>query len=259
VTVTQNISSSVQVQHQGLLLGAMLPHFRRALRNWPALMCSSSAACAAPLSTAYDVGNSTNIKWHEGAVPTEAKEQLLGQKGCVIWFTGLSGSGKSTVACTLEHALHEQGHLTALMDGDNIRHGLNANLGFSAADREENIRRIGEVAKLFADSGVITLVSFISPYRKDRDRARSICRPGTFIECYMKVPLDLCEARDPKGLYKKARAGQLKGFTGIDDPYEEPEAAELVLEAYDAAGQQTTPQVLAAQILSHLRSQGIIS
>jgi adenylylsulfate kinase len=218
-------------------------------------MAQHQAAC---FSTAYDVGASTNIKWHEGAVPTEDKEKLLGQKGCVIWFTGLSGSGKSTVACTLEYALNESGRATALLDGDNIRHGLNANLGFSAADREENIRRIGEVAKLFADSGIITLVSFISPYRKDRDRARSIVRPGQFIECYMKVPIDICEERDPKGLYKKARAGLIKGFTGIDDPYEEPEAAELVLEARDPEGKQYTPQVLAGRILEFLSKKKYI-
>jgi adenylyl-sulfate kinase len=139
------------------------------------------------VSTAYDVGKSTNIKWHEGAVTTTAKEALLGQRGCVVWFTGLSGSGKSTVACTAEHALIEQGKLTALLDGDNIRHGLNKNLGFSAEDRAENIRRIGEVSKLFADTGLITLVSFISPYRKDRDAVRARLPQGRFIEVYMKV------------------------------------------------------------------------
>lgn len=147
----------------------------------------ASTSQQAGMSTAYDVGSSTNIKWHEGAVPTEDKETLLKQRGCVVWFTGLSGSGKSTVACTLEHALKEQGKLTALLDGDNVRHGLNKNLGFSAADREENIRRIGEVSKLFADAGLITLVSFISPYRQDRERVRARAGPGRFIEVFMKV------------------------------------------------------------------------
>lgn len=206
----------------------------------------------------YHIDKSTNIKWHEGAVPTERKEALLGQRGCVVWFTGLSGSGKSTVACTLEHALHSLGHTTAMLDGDNIRHGLNKNLGFSAADREENIRRVGEVAKLFADTGLITIISFISPYRKDRQRARSLVPPGRFIEVFMKVPLDLCEHRDPKGLYKKARAGQLKGFTGIDDPYEEPESAEIVLEAYDADGVQRKPQDMARELLQYLNEGGFL-
>ncbi|KIY94021.1 adenylylsulfate kinase [Monoraphidium neglectum] len=158
---------------------------------------------------------STDITWHEGGVAREQKEALLGQRGCVLWFTGLSGSGKSTVAATLEHALHKLGRATALLDGDNVRHGLNRDLGFSAADREENIRRIGEVARLFAESGVIVLVSFISPYRQDRDRARALLPPGRFIEVFMDTPLEVCEQRDPKGLYKKARAGQIKGFTGL--------------------------------------------
>lgn len=165
------------------------------LRALPRLMPTASFAAASELlpattrsvSTAYDVGKSTNIKWHEGAVPTTAKEAIMGQRGCVLWFTGLSGSGKSTVACTLEHALAEQGKVTALLDGDNIRHGLNKNLGFSAADRQENIRRIGEVSKLFSEAGLITLVSFISPYRADRDAVRNRLPPGRFIEVFMKV------------------------------------------------------------------------
>ena len=149
----------------------------------------SLATRAMSSSAVYTVGHSTNIKWHEGAVPTEAKEKLLNQRGCVVWFTGLSGSGKSTVACTLEHALAEQGKVTALLDGDNIRHGLNKNLGFSAEDRQENIRRIGEVSKLFSETGLITLVSFISPYRRDRDAVRARLPPGRFIEVFMKVGL----------------------------------------------------------------------
>ncbi len=180
------------------------------------------------------------------------------QRGCVVWFTGLSGSGKSTVACTLEHALAERGKITALLDGDNIRHGLNSNLGFSATDREENIRRIGEVSKLFADTGIITLVSFISPYRRDRDRVRSRVPPGKFVEVFMKVPINICEERDPKGLYKKARAGQLKGFTGIDDPYEEPQNAEVMLEAETSDGKRISPTEQAAVLLKYLEAKGFL-
>lgn len=232
------------------------------------LASSSAAGCAAALasssvfrgfSTAYDVGQSTNIKWHEGMVSTEAKENLLKQRGCVLWFTGLSGSGKSTVACTLEHALLEQGRLTACLDGDNIRHGLNKNLGFTEADRTENIRRIGEVSKLFADTGVITLVSFISPYRADRDRVRSRLAPGQFVEVFMKIPIEVCEQRDPKGLYKKARAGLLKGFTGIDDPYQEPTNAELVIQCKGSDGVHRRPEDQAAEILAYLRKNGFLA
>lgn len=220
---------------------------------------TSLGAMSRCVSTAYDVGASTNIKWQEGAVSTETKESSMQQRGIVVWFTGLSGSGKSTVACTLEHALAESKKVTALLDGDNIRHGLNSNLGFSASDREENIRRIGEVSKLFADTGIITLVSFISPYRKDRDRVRARVTPGRFVEVYMKVPISICEERDPKGLYKKARAGQLKGFTGIDDPYEEPTNPELVLEAETADGKRISPQVQARTMLEYLHSKGFLN
>lgn len=173
----------------------------------------------------------TNIHWHEGEVSRDERCKALGQKGCVVWFTGLSGSGKSTVACAVESALVNLGRHCYRLDGDNIRFGLNKNLAFSAEDRTENIRRIGEVCKLFADAGIITLSSFISPYFKDRDAAREVCEKAglKFIEVYVEVPLDVAEERDPKGLYKKARAGEIKGFTGIDDPYEEPEKAELTL------------------------------
>ncbi len=158
----------------------------------------SNAGTVLPASfTAYDVGRSSNIKWHEGAVPQADKEKLLGQKGTVLWFTGLSGSGKSTVACTLEHALAARGKATALLDGDNIRHGLNKNLGFSAEDRAENIRRIGEVSKLFADAGIITLVSFISPYKRDRDSVRARLEAGRFVEVYMKVSI-ITSCLDPR-------------------------------------------------------------
>jgi adenylylsulfate kinase len=201
----------------------------------------------------------TNITWHEGHVGREDREKLLGQKGATIWFTGLSGSGKSTIAFTLEHALVDRGHLAYVLDGDNIRHGLNKNLGFSAADREENIRRIGEVAKLFADTGVITLTSFISPYRKDRDQVRKIHAEAglTFIEVLVEVPIDICEQRDPKGLYAKARAalaeGKGMGFTGVDDPYEAPVSPEIVLR-----NDQVTPQDAAAQVLQYLESKGLL-
>ncbi len=201
----------------------------------------------------------TNITWHEGHVKREDRQNLLGQKGATIWFTGLSGSGKSTIAFTLEHALVERGHLTYVLDGDNVRHGLNKNLGFSAADREENIRRIGEVARLFADTGVIALTSFISPYRKDRDQARKMHQDSglEFIEILVDVPIEVCETRDPKGLYKKARAalaeGKGMGFTGIDDPYEAPTAPALVIH-----NDRVTPQEAAAQVIEYLASKGLL-
>jgi adenylylsulfate kinase len=197
----------------------------------------------------------TNITWHEGHVTREQRAQLLGQKGATLWFTGLSGSGKSTIAFTLEHALVERGRLAYVLDGDNIRHGLNKNLGFSAADREENIRRIGEVAKLFADSGAITMTSFISPYRKDRDLVRSLHADSglPFIEIHVNTPISTCEKRDPKGLYQKARAGQLKNFTGVDDPYEAPTKPELTIDATNVS-----PQEAAGKLLDYLTHQGII-
>jgi adenylylsulfate kinase len=197
----------------------------------------------------------TNITWHEGHVSREARAVLLKQKGATLWFTGLSGSGKSTIAFTLEHALVQLGRMAYVLDGDNIRHGLNKNLGFSAADREENIRRIGEVAKLFADAGLITMSSFISPYRKDRDavRALHVAAGVPFIEIHVNTPIETCEQRDPKGLYKKARAGQLKNFTGIDDPYEPPTTPELTL---DATG--VSPQDAAAQLIAMLKNKGIL-
>lgn len=197
----------------------------------------------------------TNITWHEGHVSREERCGLLKQKGATLWFTGLSGSGKSTIAFTLEHALIQRGRLAYVLDGDNIRHGLNKNLGFSAADREENIRRIGEVAKLFADCGVLTMTSFISPYRKDRDIVRALHDAGNlpFIEIHVNTPIDTCEQRDPKGLYKKARAGQLKGFTGIDDPYEAPLQPEYVLDATN-----TSPQEATVQLLEYLEKRQLI-
>lgn len=197
----------------------------------------------------------TNITWHEGHVTRDERAKLLNQKGCTIWFTGLSGSGKSTIAYTLEHALVQRGHLAYVLDGDNIRHGLNKNLGFSAQDREENIRRIGEVAKLFADLGAITMTSFISPYRKDRDGVRKLHEEGglPFIEVHVNTPIETCEQRDPKGLYKKARAGQIKNFTGIDDPYEAPEKPELTIDATS-----TSPQEATVLLLQYLEKQGLV-
>ena len=198
----------------------------------------------------------TNITWHEGHVTREGRAAVLGQKGATLWFTGLSGSGKSTIAFTLEHALVQLGHLAYVLDGDNIRHGLNKNLGFSAADREENIRRIGEVAKLFADCGVLTMTSFISPYRKDRDQARALhAEAGVpFIEIHMATPIGVCEERDPKGLYKKARAGQLKGFTGVDDPYEPPLKPELRLDA-----SAHSPEQAARKVWQYLEERGLLA
>lgn len=177
---------------------------------------------------------STNIHWHAGNMTREERWKSLNGKGCTLWFTGLSASGKSTIASALEQSLVNSGINCYRLDGDNIRFGLNKNLGFSAEDRAENIRRIGEVAKLFADSGCVALTSFISPYRKDRDLCRELHEKDKagaipFMEVYCDTPIDVCEQRDPKGLYKKARAGELKGFTGIDDPYEAPVNPELVL------------------------------
>ena len=193
----------------------------------------------------------TNIVWHEGHVTREERQGLLAQQGVMVWLTGLPSSGKSTIAFTAEHALMAQGRLAYVLDGDNIRHGLNKNLGFSAEDRTENIRRIGEVGKLFADAGLITLTSFVSPYRADRDAVRALMAPGDFIEVFVDTPVELCEERDPKGLYKKARAGQIPNFTGVSDPYEAPEHAELVLKTGTC-----TPQEAALQIISLLEARG---
>ena len=195
----------------------------------------------------------TNITWHEGSVTRDERETLLGQKGVTVWMTGLSASGKSTIAVILEQMLlHMKKHAYRL-DGDNIRMGLNKNLGFSAEDRAENIRRIGEVAKLFTDAGVIAITSFISPYKKDRDAVRANLKPGEFIEVYINVSLAAAEKRDPKGLYKKARAGQLKGFTGIDDPYEAPEKAEIVIDT-----EKMKPEQAAERILTYLEERGYL-
>jgi adenylylsulfate kinase len=173
---------------------------------------------------------STNITWHENKIDKAQREAQNGHKGVVLWLTGLSGSGKSTIAVEVEHLLFNRGVRVYTLDGDNVRHGLNKNLGFSPEDREENIRRIGEVARLFADAGMVAITSFISPYSKDRDAARALLQSGEFIEIYVKAGVEICEERDPKGLYKKARAGEIKQFTGISAPYEEPNCPELVID-----------------------------
>lgn len=197
---------------------------------------------------------STNITWHVGDIDREDRERLNGHKAVVLWFTGLSGSGKSTLAHAVENALFERGCRTYVLDGDNIRHGLNKDLGFSPEDREENIRRIGEVANLFVDAGVIALTAFISPYRSDRDKARAIAGEGRFFEIYVQCDLSVCEERDTKGLYKKARAGEIPEFTGISAPYEEPTAAELVVNT----GPETIEES-AAKVLELLKERGIIT
>ena len=212
----------------------------------------------------------TEVYWHEHAVSREERERASGSKGCIVWFTGLSACGKSTIANLVDHKLHSAGVRSFVLDGDNVRHGLNAapamlrachteefakrfGLGFSAQDREENIRRIGAVAKLFCDAGILAITAFISPYRSDRDRVRQTVAEGDFIEIFVDTPLEVCEQRDPKGLYKKARAGELKGFTGIDDPYEPPLRPELVLN-----GGVDKPETLAECVIGYLREVGKI-
>lgn len=200
-----------------------------------------------------DEVKSTNITWHQADITREDRERQNGHRAVTLWFTGLSGSGKSTLAHAVENALFERGCRTYVLDGDNIRHGLNKNLGFSPEDREENIRRIGEVAKLFNDAGVIALTAFISPYRADRDKARAIAAEGSFMEIYVACDLSVCEERDPKGLYKKARAGEIKEFTGISAPYEEPTAAELIVDTGKETLEEST-----AKVLAMLQERGII-
>jgi len=216
------------------------------------------------------MSNDAHVVWHAHGVTRDQREQRWGHCGCVVWFTGLSGSGKSTIANQVDQRLFKLGVRTYLLDGDNVRHGLNASpgmleprhgveyakrfgLGFSAADREENIRRIGAVAQLFADAGIVALTAFVSPYRRDRDAVRTMLAPGDFIEVFVDTPLEICESRDPKGLYKKARAGEIKNFTGIDDPYEAPSQPELVL-----ATANKTADVLADEVVKYLVAAGKI-
>jgi adenylylsulfate kinase len=197
---------------------------------------------------------SKNITWHGAEVTKAEREQILGQKGCVVWFTGLSGSGKSTISRRVEQKLLLENVHVYVLDGDNIRMGLNKDLGFSPKDRTENIRRVGSVAALFADAGSACLTAFISPYRADRDLARAMVEPGRFIEVFVATSLEACESRDPKGLYKKARAGQIPEFTGISAPYEEPEKAELVLKT-----EGRSVDACADEVIAHLRGLGYIN
>jgi len=199
------------------------------------------------------IGKATNIKWHEPSITRQDKERLLNQKGVLLWFTGLSAVGKSTLAHALEDELFQCDCLTRVLDGDNVRHGLNNDLGFSPEDRMENIRRIGEVAKLFAESGVITMTAFISPYRSDRDRVRANMKDGDFVEVYLRCPLSELESRDPKGLYKKALQGLIKDFTGISAPYEEPLNPELTIDTSELSVEDCV-----GIIMRYLNERGLI-
>lgn len=194
-----------------------------------------------------------NLVWHSTTVTKEDRQERAGHKSCVIWFTGLSGAGKSTLANAVEHELHQRGLASYVLDGDNIRLGLNRGLGFGAEDRKENIRRIGEVAKLFVDAGVITLTAFISPFQEDRELARSLVADGEFVEVYVKCSLEECERRDVKGLYQKARAGEIGQFTGISSPYEEPVQPELVIESGELSVEESVHTVL-----DYMKARGII-
>lgn len=196
---------------------------------------------------------STNTVWHHATVTRALREQMNGHKSAVLWFTGLSGAGKSTIAHAVEERLYELGCRTYVLDGDNVRHGLCGDLGFSLEDRHENIRRIGEMAKLFGDAGVITLTAFISPLRSDRQRVRQLVGDD-FIEIYCRCSVEVCEGRDVKGLYKKARAGEIKDFTGISSPYEEPENPEIVIDSGTISLEQSVDTVIA-----FLQSRGIIA
>ncbi len=195
----------------------------------------------------------SNIVWHQHAVSKQQRAQQKGHRPCIIWFTGFSGSGKSTVAGALEHALHELGVHTYLLDGDNVRHGLCKDLGFSDQDRIENIRRVGETAKLMVDAGLVVLTAFISPFRAEREMVRALVGNGEFIEVFLETPLDVCESRDPKGLYKKARAGEIKHFTGIDSDYEAPEKPELRIDT-----SQHGVELSVDKLITYLKENNII-
>jgi bifunctional enzyme CysN/CysC len=201
----------------------------------------------------YGLRRATNITRQEFNVDKSARAQLKSQKPCVLWFTGLSGSGKSTIANRVESELHALGHHTYILDGDNVRHGLNKDLGFTDADRVENIRRISEVSRLLADAGLIVLVSFISPFRSEREMARSLLEAGEFVEIFIDTPLNICEQRDPKGLYKKARAGEIANFTGIDSNYEAPIDPELRLDTT-----KLSVNASKSEIIEYLRNKGIV-
>jgi bifunctional enzyme CysN/CysC len=201
----------------------------------------------------FGLRRATNIHWQALDVNKDARARALSQKPCILWFTGLSGAGKSTIANLVEKKLHLMGHHTYLLDGDNVRHGLNRDLGFTDADRVENIRRVAETAKLFVDAGLIVLVSFISPFRSERDMARELVAREEFLEVYVDAPLGVVEARDPKGLYKKARAGEIANFTGIDSPYEPPLSPDIYLDTTQAEAEE-----LAERLVTRLREGGYL-
>jgi adenylylsulfate kinase len=212
-----------------------------------------SPAAGSPYGELTSQGKATNIVWHHSTVTRAARAHQRGHRSAILWFTGLSGAGKSTLANAVNSALFEQGLACYVLDGDNIRHGLCKDLGFSDADREENIRRIGEVAKLMVDAGVVALTAFVSPFKADRDKVRALVEPGDFIEIHCAADLTVCEQRDTKGLYAKARAGEIKEFTGISSPYEAPEAPELLVDT----GSQTLEESV-AQVLAYLEANGVI-
>lgn len=250
-----------QYMMPGLLRSALRMAWKCCLPGIEIFLCFRNfpLAIRLPLARLFEVGmiqarvtamaeqKATNVHWHEGDITTQDRNKLLNQKGATIWFTGLPASGKSTIAVALEGVLYDIGRLCYRLDGDNVRQGINKNLGFSAEDRTENIRRIGEVSKLFVDTGVIVLSSFISPYRAGRDAVRKLHEESgmEFIEVFVDVPLAVAETRDPKGLYKKARAGEIKGFTGIDDPYEAPDDPELTLNSHEMSLEEEVTRILA--------------
>ncbi|WP_336774372.1 adenylyl-sulfate kinase [Paenibacillus sp. MMO-58] len=194
--------------------------------------------------------NEKHIAWHSSYITREDRERSNGHRSCILWLTGLSGSGKSTLAAAIEKELYRQQCRSYILDGDNLRHGINRDLGFDPEDRSENIRRIGELAKLLADAGMITIVAAISPYRQDRDNVRAVCKPGDFVEVYVQCTVEECERRDPKGLYKKVRSGEIKHFTGISAPYEPPLQAELVLRT-----DELTVSDSVIEVMSYIRSR----
>jgi len=205
------------------------------------------------MTTTTNVGKSTNIAWHAGHIPREVFEQRHGQKGCVVWFTGLSASGKSTIARAAERALFQRGLFTYVLDGDNVRHGLNSDLGFSSEDRQENIRRIAHVSELFMQAGIVTLSAFISPFLRDRQLAREIVGNDRFLEIYVQASVETCASRDPKGLYVKAMKGEIKDFTGVSSPYEPPLHPSLTLQTGELSIEQC-----AARVMALLEKRGFI-
>ncbi|KAG6551498.1 hypothetical protein Mapa_006921 [Marchantia paleacea] len=217
------------------------------------------SCCCSSLRGAAAARSSSSLQWQESLVTMDDRRKLLQQKGCIVWITGLSGSGKSTVAFAMDRILNSMAKVSYVLDGDKIREGLCKDLGFSAEDRRENIRRVGETAALFADAGLIAVVSFISPYKRDRDIVRELVPTGNFIEVFMDVPLEVCEERDAKGLYKLARQGVIKAFTGIDDPYEKPVNPEIVIKAVNEHGVCISPDEMARIIIHHLSEKGFLS